>query len=49
MTAKEVSAARVLSRLGAEKDEADGAEPKEVKRLRGTLKELTAHLPEQRA
>jgi hypothetical protein len=49
MTAKEVSAARVLSRLGAEKDEAGGMEPKEVKRLRGTLKELTAHLPEQRA
>ncbi len=49
MTAKELSAARVLARLGAEKDEAGGPEPKEVKRLRGTLKELAAHLPEQRA
>ncbi len=49
MTAKEVSAARVLSRLGAEKDEAGGTEPKEVKRLRKTLKELGRHLPEQRA
>jgi hypothetical protein len=48
MVPKEVSAARVLTRMGAEKDERGGPEPKEVKRLRGTLKELTAHLTEQR-
>jgi hypothetical protein len=48
MIPKEVSAARVLVRMGAEKDEAGGPEPKPVKRLRKTLKELAAHLPEQR-
>jgi hypothetical protein len=49
MTAKEASAARVLSRLGAKKAETGGPEPKEVKRLRRTLKELTVRLPEQGA
>jgi hypothetical protein len=49
MVPKEVSAARVLARIGAEKDEAGGPEPKPVKRLRGTLKELVALLPKQRA
>ena len=48
MVPKEVSAARVLSRMGSEKDEAGGTEPKPVKKLRKTLKELAAHLPEQR-
>jgi hypothetical protein len=48
MIPKEVSAARVLSRMGADKDERGGPEPKPVKRLRKTLKELAAHLPEQR-
>jgi len=48
MVPKEVSAARILSRMGAEKDERGGPEPKPVKRLRKTLKELAAHLPEQR-
>ena len=45
---KEVLAARVLARMGAEKDERGGPEPKPVKRLRKTLKGLAAHLPEQR-
>jgi len=45
---KEVSAARVLARMSAEKDERGGPEPKPVKRLRKTLKGLAAHLPEQR-
>ncbi len=48
MTAKEASAARLLSRLGAKKDEADHPEPKPLKKLRKTLQELAAHLPEQR-
>jgi hypothetical protein len=49
MSPKEASAARVLSRMGAQKDEAGGAEPKPMKKLRKTLKELAAHLPKQRA
>ena len=49
MTPKEVSAARIAARLGSQKDETDGPEPKEVRRLRKTLKELAQHLPEQRA
>lgn len=48
MAPKEVSAARVLSRMGSKKDEAGGPEPKPVKKVRKTLKELAAHLPEQR-
>lgn len=49
MTPKEVSAARIAARLGSHKDEKGGPEPKEVRRLRKTLKELAQHLPEQRA
>ena len=49
MTPKEVSAARIAARLGSQKDETGGPEPKEVRRLRKTLKELAQHLPEQRA
>ena len=49
MTPKELSAARIAARLGSQKDETDGPEPKEVRRLRKTLKELAQHLPEQRA
>lgn len=49
MTPKEVSAARIAARLGSQKDETGGPEPKEVGRLRKTLKELAQHLPEQRA
>jgi hypothetical protein len=48
MIPKEVSAARVLARMGATKDERGGPEAKSVKRLRKTLKELRTHLPEQR-
>lgn len=49
MTPKEVSAARIAARLGSQKDETGGPEPKEVRRLRKTLKDLAQHLPEQRA
>jgi hypothetical protein len=49
MTPKELSAARIAVRLGSQKDEDGGPEPKEVKRLRKTLKELGPHLPKQRA
>lgn len=49
MTPKELSAARIAVRLGSQKDETGGPEPKEVRRLRKTLKELGTHLPEQRA
>lgn len=49
MTSKELSAARIACRLGAKKDEAGGPETKPVKKARKTLKELGAHLPEQRA
>jgi len=49
MTPKEVSAARIAARLGSHKDDTGGPEPKEVRRLRKTLKELAQHLPEQRA
>lgn len=49
MTTKEVSAARIAARLGSQKDETAGPEPKEVRRLRKTLKDLAQHLPEQRA
>jgi hypothetical protein len=48
MTPKETSVARIAVRLGSQKDEDGGPEPKEVKRLRKTLKELGPHLPEQR-
>jgi len=49
MAAKEAAAARILSRLGAMKDETGGPEPKPVKKLRKALKEFAQHLPEQRA
>ena len=49
MTTKEVSAARIAARLGSQKDETAGTEPKEVRRLRKTLKDLAQPLPEQRA
>ena len=48
MTSKELSAARIAVTLGSQKDETGGPEPKEVRRLRKTLKELGQHLPEQR-
>jgi hypothetical protein len=48
MTPKELSAARIAVTLGSQKDETGGPEPKEVRRLRKTLKELGPHLPEQR-
>jgi hypothetical protein len=47
MSAKEASAARCIARLGSKKDATGGPEPKEVRRLRKTLKELAAQLPEQ--
>ena len=49
MTPKELSVARIAARLGSHKDETGGPEPKEIRRLRKTLKELGKHLPEQRA
>lgn len=49
MSAKETSIARMAARLGSQKDDKGGPEPKAVKRLRKTLKELAPHLPEQRA
>lgn len=49
MTPKELSAARIACRLGSKKEENGGPEPKGVRRLRKTLKELGPHLPEQRA
>lgn len=49
MSAKQTSIARMAARLGSQKDDAGGPEPKAVKKLRKTLNELAPHLPEQRA
>jgi hypothetical protein len=48
MVPKEVSVVRYTARMGSKKNDAGGPETQPVKRLRKTLKELTAQLPEQR-
>jgi hypothetical protein len=48
MIPKEVSVARFIASRGSKKDKGSEPEPKPVKRLRRTLKELAGQLPEQR-
>jgi hypothetical protein len=49
MIPKEVAVARFIARTGSRKEDRGGPEPKPVKRLRKTLKELAGQLPEQRS
>jgi hypothetical protein len=48
MVPKEVAVARFIASRGSKRDERGKPEPKPVKRLRKTLKELAGQLPEQR-
>ena len=48
MIPKEASVVRFIARTGSRKEERGEPEPKEIRRLRKTLKELADHLPEQR-
>ena len=48
MIPKEASVVRFIARTGSRKEDRGEPEPKPVKRLRKTLKELADHLPEQR-
>lgn len=49
MIPKEVAVARFVASRGSKKDARGKREPKEIKGLRKTLKELSGQLPEQRA
>jgi hypothetical protein len=49
MIPKEAAVARFIASRGSKKDKGGEPEPKEIKRLRKTLKELAGQLPEQRA
>jgi hypothetical protein len=49
MIPKEASVVRFIARTGSRKEDRGEPEPKPVKRLRKTLKELAANLPEQRS